>query len=204
MVPTESGTRPDFFLAVFRDDGSPRNSRHSRNFLNADFGASRSHWKIYNRPFYTDRDRRPLLALRGHRLDFSFPSFVPGRTPLMGTATHPPKIYWRTCAALMLLLALIWTIGYIDLGMFVKEKMGQVWRRCERRRARCTPGSMMRRSHAQFVLTVAWGAGSWFFIRTASWFPSKAIRNRQSVRGTSAQRGPRHINCSRTHGVKRR
>jgi len=36
----------------------------------------------------------------------------------MGTATHPPKIYWRTCAALMLLLALTWTIGYIDLGMF--------------------------------------------------------------------------------------
>jgi cytochrome c oxidase subunit IV len=36
----------------------------------------------------------------------------------METATHPPKIYWRTCAALMLLLALTWLIGYIDLGMF--------------------------------------------------------------------------------------
>jgi len=36
----------------------------------------------------------------------------------MGTATHPPKIYWRTCAALMLLLALTWTIGYIDLCTF--------------------------------------------------------------------------------------
>jgi len=36
----------------------------------------------------------------------------------METATHPAKIYWRTCAALMLLLALTWTIGYINLGMF--------------------------------------------------------------------------------------
>ena len=36
----------------------------------------------------------------------------------MGTATHPPKIYCRTCVALMLLLALTWSIGYVDLGMF--------------------------------------------------------------------------------------
>jgi cytochrome c oxidase subunit 4 len=36
----------------------------------------------------------------------------------METATHPSKIYWRNCAALMLLLALTWTIGYINLGMF--------------------------------------------------------------------------------------
>jgi cytochrome c oxidase subunit 4 len=36
----------------------------------------------------------------------------------METATHPAKIYWRTCAALMLLLALTWSIGYINLGMF--------------------------------------------------------------------------------------
>jgi cytochrome c oxidase subunit IV len=36
----------------------------------------------------------------------------------METVTHPAKIYWRNCAALMLLLALTWTIGYIDLGMF--------------------------------------------------------------------------------------
>ena len=36
----------------------------------------------------------------------------------METATHPAKIYWRNCAALMLLLALTWTIGYINLGMF--------------------------------------------------------------------------------------
>jgi cytochrome c oxidase subunit IV len=36
----------------------------------------------------------------------------------METATHPPKIYWRNCAALMLLLALTWGIGYINLGMF--------------------------------------------------------------------------------------
>jgi cytochrome c oxidase subunit IV len=36
----------------------------------------------------------------------------------MEITTHPAKIYWRTCAALMLLLALTWTIGYINLGMF--------------------------------------------------------------------------------------
>jgi cytochrome c oxidase subunit IV len=36
----------------------------------------------------------------------------------METTTHPAKIYWRNCAALMLLLALTWTIGYINLGMF--------------------------------------------------------------------------------------
>lgn len=36
----------------------------------------------------------------------------------METATHPVKIYWRNCAALMLLLALTWSIGYINLGTF--------------------------------------------------------------------------------------
>ncbi|HEU0208773.1 MAG TPA: cytochrome C oxidase subunit IV family protein [Candidatus Udaeobacter sp.] len=36
----------------------------------------------------------------------------------MATTTHPPKIYWRTCAALMLLLATTWTIGYLNLGLF--------------------------------------------------------------------------------------
>lgn len=36
----------------------------------------------------------------------------------METATNSAKIYWRTCAALMLLLALTWTIGYINLGLF--------------------------------------------------------------------------------------
>ena len=36
----------------------------------------------------------------------------------METATHPAKIYWRNCAALTLLLALTWIIGYINLGMF--------------------------------------------------------------------------------------
>ena len=36
----------------------------------------------------------------------------------METATHPPKIYWKTCLALMLLLALTWSIGYVNLGMF--------------------------------------------------------------------------------------
>jgi cytochrome c oxidase subunit 4 len=36
----------------------------------------------------------------------------------MERATHPAKIYWRNCAALMLLLALTWMIGYMNLGLF--------------------------------------------------------------------------------------
>jgi len=36
----------------------------------------------------------------------------------METTTHPAKIYWRNCGALMLLLAATWSIGYLDLGMF--------------------------------------------------------------------------------------
>ena len=37
---------------------------------------------------------------------------------MMPTTTHPPKLYWKTCTALMLLLALTWGIGYINLGLF--------------------------------------------------------------------------------------
>lgn len=36
----------------------------------------------------------------------------------METITRLPKVYWKTCAALMLLLALTWGIGYVDLGPF--------------------------------------------------------------------------------------
>jgi cytochrome c oxidase subunit IV len=36
----------------------------------------------------------------------------------METTTHRPKIYWKTCGALMLLLALTWAVGYVDLGLF--------------------------------------------------------------------------------------
>lgn len=36
----------------------------------------------------------------------------------METATHTAKIYWRNCGVLMLLLAVTWVIGYINLGMF--------------------------------------------------------------------------------------
>jgi cytochrome c oxidase subunit IV len=32
--------------------------------------------------------------------------------------THPPKVYWKTCGVLMLLLALSWSVGYVDLGLF--------------------------------------------------------------------------------------
>lgn len=34
------------------------------------------------------------------------------------TTTHSPKLYWKNCVALMLLLALTWGIGYVDLGPF--------------------------------------------------------------------------------------
>jgi len=36
----------------------------------------------------------------------------------METTTHPAKTYWKTFAALLLLLALTWSIGYVDLGLF--------------------------------------------------------------------------------------
>jgi len=36
----------------------------------------------------------------------------------METTTHSVKFYWRNCVALMLLLALTWSIGYVDLGLF--------------------------------------------------------------------------------------
>jgi cytochrome c oxidase subunit 4 len=31
---------------------------------------------------------------------------------------HPPKLYWKNGAALMALLALTWTLGYVNLGLF--------------------------------------------------------------------------------------
>ncbi len=37
---------------------------------------------------------------------------------MMETTTHSPKLYWKTCAALMALLALTWSIGYVNLGSF--------------------------------------------------------------------------------------
>jgi cytochrome c oxidase subunit 4 len=36
----------------------------------------------------------------------------------MEATTHQPKVYWKTCAALMLLLALTWSVGYDNLGLF--------------------------------------------------------------------------------------
>ena len=36
----------------------------------------------------------------------------------METTTHSPNVYWKTCASLMALLAVTWTIGYINLGLF--------------------------------------------------------------------------------------
>jgi cytochrome c oxidase subunit 4 len=36
----------------------------------------------------------------------------------METTAHSPGVYWKTCAALMALLALTWTIGYVNLGSF--------------------------------------------------------------------------------------
>ena len=36
----------------------------------------------------------------------------------MNTTTHSSRIYWATCLALMLLLALTWGLGYLDLGVF--------------------------------------------------------------------------------------
>ncbi len=32
--------------------------------------------------------------------------------------THPPLYYWKNCLCLMVLLALTWGIGYVNLGVF--------------------------------------------------------------------------------------
>ena len=37
---------------------------------------------------------------------------------MMETTTHAPSVYWKTCAALMVLLALTWGIGYVNMGPF--------------------------------------------------------------------------------------
>lgn len=37
---------------------------------------------------------------------------------LLTVTTHPPKFYWKNCAALMALLALTWALGYVNLGLF--------------------------------------------------------------------------------------
>lgn len=37
---------------------------------------------------------------------------------MMETTTHSPKVYWKTCLMLMALLALTWSIGYVNLGLF--------------------------------------------------------------------------------------
>jgi cytochrome c oxidase subunit 4 len=39
-------------------------------------------------------------------------------TNTISAETHPPRVYWKTCGALMLLLALSWAVGYVDLGLF--------------------------------------------------------------------------------------
>lgn len=36
----------------------------------------------------------------------------------METTTHSPGVYWKTCAALMALLALTWSISYVNMGPF--------------------------------------------------------------------------------------
>lgn len=36
----------------------------------------------------------------------------------MEAKTHSPSVYWKTCASLMALLAVTWSIGYINLGSF--------------------------------------------------------------------------------------
>ena len=32
--------------------------------------------------------------------------------------THPASLYWKNCAALMFLLAVSWSVGYVNLGLF--------------------------------------------------------------------------------------
>lgn len=36
----------------------------------------------------------------------------------MKRTTHSPAVYWKTFAALIVLLAVTWSIAYVDLGSF--------------------------------------------------------------------------------------
>jgi cytochrome c oxidase subunit IV len=36
----------------------------------------------------------------------------------MKTTTLEPKVYWKVCGLLMLLLAVTWGVGYLNLGSF--------------------------------------------------------------------------------------
>jgi cytochrome c oxidase subunit IV len=39
-------------------------------------------------------------------------------TSPIAVRTHPARLYWGNCVALMALLALSWSVGYVNLGMF--------------------------------------------------------------------------------------
>src|SRR5436305_12352128 len=118
MARSQSIARGNFFLALLCDDGFACHSRHGRHLRPADAGCSSVAWEIYCWASHACRSGRALLAFRGHRLDFSFSADVSGGTPIMETSTHSPKVYWTICAALMMLLALTWSIGYVDVGWF--------------------------------------------------------------------------------------
>src|ERR1043166_1440380 len=118
MAGAGSGGSGNVFLALLCHDWIARYSRHGWDWHHAGVGPACWTRKIYNRQLRASRDRRSLLAFCGHRLDFSFPAIVSGRSPLMKTTTHSPKLYWKNCGALMLLLALTSSVAYVDLGMF--------------------------------------------------------------------------------------
>src|SRR3954468_16105921 len=118
MVRSQSIARRDFLLVVLCDDGFACHSRYSRHFRPADavcFSAAR---EIYHWTSHACRSGGALLALRGHRVDFSFSADVSGRTSIMEANTNSTTVYWRTCAALMALLAVTWGIAYVNLGSF--------------------------------------------------------------------------------------
>src|SRR5436189_150068 len=66
-------------------------------------------------PRYAGRTSRPLLAFRRHRLGLPFPAHLPRRPPLMRLAADS-KVYLRTTAVLLVLLALTIAAAFVNLG----------------------------------------------------------------------------------------
>src|SRR5437870_6992319 len=117
MARHRSTERRIIFLDLFCHDRIARHPRHRWHWCLAGPGVAGMARHIRSRKLQSSRDRRLVLALCRYRLGVLIPSFVFGRTPLMEKVVAP-KIYFRTCIALLALLALTWMTAYVDLGPF--------------------------------------------------------------------------------------
>src|SRR4029453_5723467 len=113
-----SAPRADFFLALLHHDRPPRDPHDHRDWRAArdvDLGMARPD---YERLCRADRDQRPLLALRRHRVDLPVPAAVSDREARMSPHIVPTRVYYLIFAILMICTALTVGIAFVDLGPF--------------------------------------------------------------------------------------